>query len=152
MNIFGLRWLLVMLGEVGWWGAHHSWWRLHLGPHWRGAVSHVRGDEGLKGLLGQRAPMLLEGRRSSWTRRVVVLGLQLLLMKLMRRRHSGGWLLIGKRWGNGEERKTKTACQNTFLSGSHAMTHQQVNSPERLMRLSYSNAKPPLKIICTCVL
>lgn len=69
VDVFGL-WrllLLVMLGEVGWRGAHHSWRWLHLGPQRRGAVSHVRGDEGLKGLLGQRAPMVLEGRRSSWT-------------------------------------------------------------------------------------
>ncbi|KAG7224969.1 hypothetical protein INR49_014885 [Caranx melampygus] len=109
VNVFGLwmRLLLVMLGEVGWRGAHHPWWRLHLGPQRRGAVRHVWGDEGLQGLLGQWAPMLLEGRRSSWTGRVVLLGLQLLLMRLMRRRHSRGWLLIGKRWGNGEEGKPK---------------------------------------------
>lgn len=80
VDVFGLLGLLlVMLGEVGWWGAHNSWW-LHLGPHRWGAVRHVWGDEGLKGLLGQRATMLLEGRRSSWTQRVVLLGLHLLMM------------------------------------------------------------------------
>lgn len=82
----------MVLGEVRRRGAHHPRWRLHLGTQRRGAVGHVRGDEGLKGLLGQRAAMLLEGRRSSRARRVVLLGLQLLLMELMRRRHSGGRL------------------------------------------------------------
>lgn len=116
VNVFGLRMrlLLVMLGEVGWRGAHHSWWRLHLGTQRQGAVSHVWGDEGLQGLLGQWAPVLLEGRRSSWTRRVVLLGLQLLLM---RRRHSGGWLLIGKRRGNGEEGKPKQPVKTHFFPG-----------------------------------
>lgn len=145
VDVFGLRGLLlVMLGEVGWRGAHHSWWRLHLRPQWRGAVRHVRGDEGLKGLLGQRAPMLLERRRSSWAQRVVLLGLHLLLMKLMRRRHSGGWLLIGKRWGNGEEGKKRNNLSNHIsfwedsdtTACSHAMTHQQVNSPATLKKIS----------------
>lgn len=135
-----------MLGEVRWRGAHHSWWRLHLGPQRWGAVSHVWGDEGLKGLLGQRAPMLLEGRRSSWTRRVVLLGLQLLLMKLMRRRHSGGWLLIGKRWGNGEEGNQNNLSKHIsfredsdITACSHVMTHQQVNSPARLKMVPSKN-------------
>lgn len=89
MDVFGLRrLLLVMLREAGGRGAHHSWRWLHLGSQWRGAMRHVRGDEGLKGLLGERAPMLLEGRRASWTQRVMLLGLQLMLMRLMRRRHS----------------------------------------------------------------
>lgn len=92
VDVFWLRRLLLMLREVGWRRAHHPWWWLHLGPHWWGAVSHVRGNEGLEGLLGQRAPMLLEGRRSSWPGRVVLLGLQLLLMRQMRKRHSGGLL------------------------------------------------------------
>jgi len=59
--------LLVVLREVGWRGAHHSWRWLHLGSQWRRAMSHVRGDEGLKRLLGNGATRLLEGRKSSWT-------------------------------------------------------------------------------------
>lgn len=52
VDVFGLwRLLLVMLRKVGWRGVHHPWWWLHLGSHWRGAVSHVWGDKGLEGLL-----------------------------------------------------------------------------------------------------
>lgn len=106
VDVFGLwRLLLGMLGEAGRRGAHHPRWWLHLRPHrWR-AVRHVRGYEGLKGLLGQRAPVVLERGGSSRTRRVMLLGVQLLMMELMRRRHAGGLLLIGKRWGNREEGK-----------------------------------------------
>lgn len=92
MDVFGLwRVLLVVLWEVGWWGAHNPRRRLHLWPQRRGTVRHVWGDEGLQGLLGKRAPMLLEWRRSSGVGRVVLLGLHVLMMKLMRWRHSG-WL------------------------------------------------------------
>lgn len=93
MDVFGL-WgvLLVVLWEVGWWGAHNPWRRLHLGPERCGTVCHVWGDEGLKRLLGKRAPMLLERRRSPWVQRVVLLRLQLLLMRC---KHSG-WLEISK--------------------------------------------------------
>lgn len=92
MDVFGLQGvLLVVLWKVGRWGTHNPWWRLHLGPEWWGAVCHMWGDEGLKGLLDKRAPMLLERRRSPWVQRVVLL--RLLLMKLMRCKHSG-WLEI----------------------------------------------------------
>lgn len=67
VDIFGLwRLLLVMWRKVGWWGIHQSWWRLHLRSQRRGAMSHVRRDEGLKGLLGMWAPVILEGRMSAW--------------------------------------------------------------------------------------
>lgn len=68
VDVFRLwRLLLVMLGEAGWWGAHHPWRWLHLRPHWWGAVRHVRGYEWLEGLLGQGAPVVLERRGSSRT-------------------------------------------------------------------------------------
>lgn len=56
-------------------------------------MCHVWGDEGLKGLLGKWAPMLLERTWYPRMQRVVLLGLHLLLMKLMRHKHSG-WLEI----------------------------------------------------------
>lgn len=88
MDVFGLQGvLLVVLWKVGRRGTQNPWWRLYLGPEWWGAVCHMWGDEGLKGLLDKRAPVLLERRRSPWVQRVV------LLMKLMRCKHSG-WLEI----------------------------------------------------------
>lgn len=99
--------LLVMWREVGWRGIHQSWRRLHLRSQRRGAMRHVRRDEGLKGLLRKRTPVILEVRRSAWTWRVVLRGMQLLLMRLMRRKHSRRLLLIGKRKESREEGKPK---------------------------------------------
>lgn len=59
--------LLVMWREVGWRGIHQSWWRLHLRSQRRGAMRHVRRDEGLKGLLRKWTPVILEVRGSAWT-------------------------------------------------------------------------------------
>lgn len=113
MDVFGL-WgmLLVMLREVGWWGAHHSWWGLHLGSQWWGAMSHVRGHERLKGLLGNRAPMLLKGRRPSWPWRVV-------LHLLMGRIQSGGWRFNCKD-RNEERREIKIIRTLEITAYSHA--------------------------------
>lgn len=68
MDVFRMwRLLLVMLREVGWGRAHHSWGRIHLWPQWRGAMCHVRGHERLERLLGKGTPVILEGMRPSWT-------------------------------------------------------------------------------------
>lgn len=74
MDVFGLRGLLllrVVRGEVGRRGVHHTRRRVHLRPHWRRAVHHVRGYEGLQWLLNDRAPVFLEGSGSSGAERVV---------------------------------------------------------------------------------
>lgn len=119
--------LLVMWREVRWRGIHQSWWRLHLGSQRRGAMRHVRRDEGLKGLLRKRTPVILEVRRSTWTWGVVLRGMQLLLMRLMRRKHSRGLLLIGKRKESREEGKPKQPVKTPFVLLDSVMMRGHTN-------------------------
>lgn len=94
VNVLWLwRLLGMMVREIGWRGAHHRRWPFHLrSQRWR-AERHTRRNERLRGLRCQQVPMLLERKRSSWPGWMVLLGLELLLMRLMQMSHSGGMLL-----------------------------------------------------------
>lgn len=113
VDVFGLRGLLLLLqvvrGEVGRRRVHHTWRWVHLRPQWRRAVHHVRRYEGLQRLLDNRAPVFLEGSRSSGAERVVgvlvvrglvvvvLLLLHLRMMEVVRKWHLRGWLQVKKK-------------------------------------------------------